>query len=374
MLDGVDSARVLVVDDARTTRRIASDQLERAGFHVDGAASGEEGLALIADEPPDLVLLDITMPGIDGLEVCRRLKANPATADIPVIFLSALDEVDQVVSGLEAGASDYIGKPFRPAELLARVRAHVRLKKLQEERARLYQQLEAELARAGQVQADMLAVTPPELPGFELAATCLPAREVGGDFYSFDAPAHDVLKLTIGDVMGKGMPAALLMATTRAALGAVARHYSPAATVDLAARSLDADLQRSGSFVTLFHAQLDVHARCLTYVDAGHGHVVLRRSDGRLHELHPRGLPIGIMPDETYEEGTVTMAPGDALVVYSDGLVEARPEINLDGPAIARSLDGLASAADMVSSLLGLASTTGPPPDDLTVVVLKCRA
>jgi serine phosphatase RsbU (regulator of sigma subunit) len=164
------------------------------------------------------------------------------------------------------------------------------------------------------------------------------------------------------------------MATTRAALGAVARHYSPAATVDLAARSLDADLQRSGSFVTLFHAQLDVRARCLTYVDAGHGHVVLRRSDGRLHELHPRGLPIGIMPDETYVEGTVTMAPGDALVVYSDGLVEARPEINLDGPAIARSLDGLASAADMVSSLLGLASTTGPPPDDLTVVVLKCRA
>ena len=374
MLDGVDSARVLVVDDARTTRRIASDQLERAGFQVDGAASGEEGLALIADEPPDLVLLDITMPGIDGLEVCRRLKANPATADIPVIFLSALDEVDQVVSGLEAGASDYIGKPFRPAELLARVRTHVRLKKLQEERARLYQQIEAELARAGQVQADMLAVTPPELPGFELAATCLPAREVGGDFYSFDAPAHDVLKLTIGDVMGKGMPAALLMATTRAALGAVARHYSPAATVDLAARSLDADLQRSGSFVTLFHAQLDVRARCLTYVDAGHGHVVFRRSDGRLHELHPRGLPIGIMPDETYQEGTVTMAPGDALVVYSDGLVEARPEINLDGPAIARSLDGLASAADMVSSLLGLASTTGPPPDDLTVVVLKCRA
>jgi phosphoserine phosphatase RsbU/P len=373
MLDGAGPSRVLIVDDARITRRIATDQLERAGFQVASAASGEEGLALVAAEPPDLVLLDITMPGIDGLEACRRLKADPATADIPVIFLSALDEVEQVVTGLEAGASDYISKPFRPAELLARVRAHVRLKKLQEERARLYQQVEAELARAGQVQADMLAVTPPALSGFELAAMCLPAREVGGDFYSFDASVDDVLKLTIGDVMGKGMPAALLMATTRAALGAVARQHPPAATVGLAARSLEADLQRSGSFVTLFHAQLEVPARRLTYVDAGHGHVVLRRSDGGLHELHPRGLPIGILPEETYQEGTLTMAPGDALVVYSDGLVEAHPEAMLDAAAIARGLDGAFSAPDMVSSLLALARTSGPPPDDLTVVVLKCR-
>src|SRR5690349_13584564 len=154
-LNELPAPRILIVADPRLYRRIATDQLKQAGFQVAEAASGEEGLEVAASVAPDLILLDMTMPGIDGIETCRRLKADAATRDVPVIFFSATGEVDQVVGGLDAGASDYVTKPFRPAELLARVRTHVRLKQLQDERLRLYRQLEAELARAGQVQAEL---------------------------------------------------------------------------------------------------------------------------------------------------------------------------------------------------------------------------
>lgn len=372
---------ILVVDDTRIYRRIAADLLGQVGFRVVEAACGEDGLAVATAEVPDLVLLDITMPGIDGIETCRRLKALPATADVPIIFCSALDDLDQVVTGLEAGASDYVTKPFRPAELLARIRTHVRLKLLQDEQTRLYRQLdekrrqlEAELARAGRVQAELLPRDAPLLPGFELAARCVPAREVGGDYYSWQEPAPGILTLTVADVMGKGMPAALLMATARAAVRAAARHQLPAPAVDLAATALEDDLERSGSFVTLFHAQLDVAARSLAYVDAGHGHAFVRRAGGRPQCLAAGGLPLGVLRGETYHQASITLGMGDALVVYSDGLVDARPDLTLDVQAIASHLADAGSAAEMVDRLVELADLSRPPPDDLTVVVLRCRA
>jgi diguanylate cyclase (GGDEF)-like protein len=130
---------ILVVDDMRLYRRIAREQLEREGYRVTEAASGEEALDLVRKDPPHLVLLDMFMPGIDGVETCRRLRHEHRTRDVPIIFLSAQDDVSQVVAGLEAGASDYVTKPFSPLELLARIRAHMRIKQLQDERAQLYQ-------------------------------------------------------------------------------------------------------------------------------------------------------------------------------------------------------------------------------------------
>jgi phosphoserine phosphatase RsbU/P len=138
------------------------------------------------------------------------------------------------------------------------------------------------------------------------------------------------------------------------------------------ARAIHPDLERLGSFVTLFHAQLDVRARRLVYVDAGHGHVLLRRAGGAVEKLAPGWVPLGIRSEGAYQEGTVSFEGGDALVLYSDGLVEARPDARLNVATIAGQLDGAASARDMVNRLVDLAGPAQRQRDDLTVLVLLC--
>jgi PAS domain S-box-containing protein len=244
--------------------------------------------------------------------------------------------------------------------------------RLREERRR---QLEEELQRAAQLQADLLPREAPAVPGFELAARCLPAREVGGDFFDWHEPVSGEVTLTLGDVMGKGLPAALLMATVRAAIEGVARRSPPAEAVEAVAAATERDLERAGAFVTLFHARANAATRCVEYADAGHGHDFVRRASGAVEGLPVRGLPLGVLPEQTYRGGTVQLAPGDALVVYSDGLVDARPDLDLTPVSISRALDGAASAVAIVERLVSLAEG-GPGnalPDDLTVVVLRCR-
>ena len=370
--------RFMVVDDDPISQRLVQARLRARGYEVDAVGSGEEALEKIEDFRPDLVFLDVSMPGIDGLEVLERMRGRGL--DLAVIMMTAFGTEEVAVEALRRGADDYLRKPFEQIEFQTVLDRTVRRLELGRQnevlRSQLDEkrrQLEAELARAGRVQAELLPSTAPEIEGFELAARCVPAREIGGDFYGWTESGENDLTLTLGDVMGKGMPAALLMATARAVLHALARQNPPGATMNLAARSLGGDLQRSGSFVTLFHAQLDAARRHVSYVDAGHGHVFVKRSDGRTEQLAERGLPLGILPEETYEEGSVGLGPGDVLVAYSDGLVEASPGKMLGTGDLARELDGATSAREMVERLVRMSTTAGPPPDDLTVMVLRCH-
>jgi CheY-like chemotaxis protein len=351
-------------------RAIAVNVLRSAGFRVDEAVDGEAGLVAAVGEPPDLILLDMTMPGIDGVETCRRLKAAPVTSDVPVIFVSANDETARVVEGFGSGASDYVTKPFRPEELLARVRAHVRLKLLQDERLRLYRLLEDELARAGRIQADLLPRDPLHVPGFDFAGHCIPARDVGGDFYDWYRRDDGDLTLTLGDVMGKGMPAALLMTAVRAALRAGGHHLGAAGVLDQVQGALGGDLDRTSSYVTLFHARIAPGTGLLTYVDAGHGHAFVRRADGTIDYPNVRSMPLGIPFQDHFAEGRMTLRPNDALVVYSDGVLEALPDVADDPSLLAAELVGANCATTMVQRLIQKAGPGMTGADDLTVAVV----
>jgi sigma-B regulation protein RsbU (phosphoserine phosphatase) len=409
--------RVLVVDDDPDINRLVRLRLAARGYEVDSAGNGEEALERLAARPADLMFLDVSMPRMGGLEVLEHLQAARAAArraeidgtegaresghgdgpapggaggapfelaptDLAVILMTAFGSEAVAIDALRRGADDYLRKPFDRQDFEGVLERTVSRLVLRRQNAALQQQLEAqrrelaaELARAGRVQADLLPATVPTVPGFDLAARCLPARAVGGDFYDWQTGAGG-LTVSMGDVMGKGMPAALLMATVRSALRTVALRHPPAVAIRLTAAAVASDLSRWGGFVTLFHAQLDAASRRLSFVDAGHGCVFVRRANGEVLSLPPRGLPLGIAglsPDGTdYEAGEVDLQPGDTLVVYSDGLLDADPDLRLDRDAIGASLDGRESAAEMVSRLVALPRLDGPPSDDLTVVVLRC--
>lgn len=242
---------------------------------------------------------------------------------------------------------------------------------LRESEMRHYQ-LQLELHYAAEIQAKLLPRSYPEIPGFELVARCLPAKQVGGDFYDWQEVSPTLFNVTLGDVMGKGMAAAMLMATARAALHAVTLYNGPGQALQLAEASLLPDLENSESFVTLFHGQLDAARKTLTFVDCGHGYVFLRRADGSVETLAPRGLPVGVQSGQVYQEGMVQFQKGDVLVLFSDGLIDANPQLELTNKILARNLAGLESAQEMVDRLVGLTGMPDPQPDDITVVVVRC--
>ena len=376
VLDPLDrSHRVLIVDDDEDMHRLLRSRLEARGHSVESVESGEQALLRLGEINPDLIFLDLAMSGLTGLDVLDIIRARGL--DIAIILTTAFGSEQVAVEALRRGADDYLRKPFDRTEFQAVLDRTLGRLELSRQNAVLQQQLDekgrqlaAELARAAEVQSELLPRDTPKLPGFELAARCLPAREVGGDFYDWQQ-LPGTLSLTVGDVMGKGMPAALLMATVRAVLRAVGSQHSPSSAVQFAAGALDRDLARSSAFVTLFHAQLDLTTGRLQYVDAGHGHVVFLRADGSVEELKPWGLPLGVLSEERYAEGTIEFGPGDLLVVYSDGLTDARPELR-DQKALADLLRQGGTASEITQMLADQATSAGGPlPDDLTIVALR---
>jgi PAS domain S-box-containing protein len=241
---------------------------------------------------------------------------------------------------------------------------------LRESEMRRYQ-LQVELVYAAEVQAKLLPRSYPQIPDFEVAAQCIPAKQVGGDFFDWMEVCPGVWSFTLGDVMGKGMAAAMLMATVRASLRSVA-HNRPEEALRLAEQALCIDLENSESFVTLFHAQLYGEAHRLTFVDCGHGYAFLRHRNGAVEELTPRGLPLGVPGQKIYQEGSIELEKGDILVIYSDGLIDARPELGLTDSILASHLNGTASAHEMVGRFIALTEQKGPQPDDITVLVVYC--
>ena len=367
---------VLVADDDEGIRNLLNHYLSGEGFKVETARSGREALARLHDAPPDIVLLDVAMPGADGLDVLAAVREQGL--DTAVILCPAYGSEQLVAEALRRGADDYLGKPFEPADLQAvfdRTTARLLLRRqnvLLRARIDEHQRLmEAELARAAQTVAELLPLDAPALDGFDLAGICLAAREVGGDFYDWQRLPSGGLTLTVGDVMGKGLSASLLMATTRGVVRALAPHHHPGDVVQRAAAALDHDLGRAGAFVTLFHAHVDVETGWIRYVDAGHGYVLLRRANGRVEDLKPWGLPIGVDPLERYVSGRVRMNPGDVLMIYSDGLTEARPDLFGDRDGVAAYAGRGDDAEGVVSALVNAVAEVKPLPDDLTVMVLR---
>jgi sigma-B regulation protein RsbU (phosphoserine phosphatase) len=317
---------ILIVDDTPANLRLLSQMLTQRGHRVRAVTSGPRALASIQMSLPNLILLDIKMPEMNGYEVCERLKADDQTRDVPVIFISALDELQDKVRAFAMGGVDYITKPFQVEEVVARVETHLTLRRLQEQLESANQRMARELALAGQMQASFLPSKLPSIPGWDLAVTLKPARATSGDFYDVHLTADGKLGLLIADVVDKGVGAALYMALSWALIRAYSAEYpaQPELVLSAVNRRILADTS-ADQFLSAFYGVVDPRTGTLTYCNAGHcPPYVLGRGNGNTPRSLPRtGMLLGVEPEEKWSRASIQLAPGDVLVLYTDGILDA---------------------------------------------------
>jgi len=326
---GSPKGNILIVDDAPANLRLLSQMLAEQGYHVRPVPDGPLALAAVQAELPDLILLDVRMPEMNGYEVCERLKADTETRDIPIIFISALDATQDKVRAFGAGGVDYVTKPFQVEEVLARIETHLALRSLQARLQEANGKMERELALAGEIQTSFLPRELPSIPGWQLSATLKPARQTSGDFYDFISLPNARLGFVVADVTDKGAGAALYMALSCTLIRTYALEYplQPELVLSAANRRILRDTSAS-QFVTVFYGTLDPATGTLHYCNAGHcpPYHIRAENGGDVRKLIRTGIPLGIFADKTWGQEVVQFDPGDALVLYTVGITEARSE------------------------------------------------
>jgi sigma-B regulation protein RsbU (phosphoserine phosphatase) len=328
------------------------------------------------------------MPKVDGYQVLTWIKDQPRLRDVPVIMISALNEMSSVIRCIELGAVDYLLKPFNPAMLKARLGATLEKKRLRDQVDAHLARLEAELNAARRLQLAMVPHSFPtpsaEFP-IDLCASMEPAREVGGDLYDFFVTEDGKLYFLVGDVSGKGMPAALFMARAKSLIRiATDLMRSPngasASPSDIIAR-VNRELCQDNSdlmFVTLFFAMLTPGSGAVEFCNAGHN--APYRLNGKAVEPieGAKGIILGVRPDAVYASGQLLLAPGEGIYVFTDGVTEAnnsteemfgetRLEAVLRAAAGAPSAEIVKSVAEAVRGFVG----TALPFDDITMLAIR---
>ena len=327
-------ASILVVDDTPANLQVLAGMLKDRGYRVRPVPSGKLALLAAGRDPPDLVLLDINMPDMNGYEVCEQLKADERLKGIPVIFISALTEPLDKVKAFAIGGVDYLTKPFQMEELHARVETHLKLRRLQIELEQYSRHLELareriqlDLKFARGVQHSLLPQRMPEIPGYEFFTYYESAFEIGGDYYDFIPLSGQRLAVLLGDVAGKGVMAALLMAKLSAdARFCMQTEADPAAAIT----KLNSLMNRSGiadQYATLVLAVLDPASHSVTLVNAGHpSPLIYRRATrtvGDATTIEMADLPLGVHDGVEYASFQVFLKPGDSILAFTDGVTDA---------------------------------------------------
>jgi len=314
---------ILIVDDTPVNIGVISGALKDS-YKTKIATNGEKALVLAcAEEKPDLILLDVMMPGMDGYEVCSRLKADPATNEIPVIFLTGQTSAEDETHGFEVGAVDYVHKPFSPAVVKARVRSHILLREARAQLASQLLALNTELETARQIQLAILPHSIPRLTDLDIAAQYLPMASVAGDFYDFIQIDDKHIGILIADVSGHGLPSALIASMLQVALtGQVAHAPEPGKVLVGLNRAFCGKF--TYNFVTAAYVYVDLENNLMRYAGAGHPPMLQwRSSTGKATQVLENGLVLGIMEEASYEAIEFLLEPGDRYVLCTDGILEA---------------------------------------------------
>lgn len=369
--------RVLVVDDSDLQRLILVPLLTRWGFQVSQAASGQDALALCVAEPPDLVLSDWMMPGMDGLAFCRAFRALPRDDYGYFILLTSKSGKEDVALGLDCGADDFLTKPVNPAELRARISAGTRIIDMQRqlsdknrlitstlaELQALYDALDTDLAEAKKLQQSLVRERSHDFGTAQVSLLLRSSGHVGGDLVGFYPAGETHAGLFALDVSGHGISSAMMtarlagymsssapehnIALTRSSDGALS-HLPPEQVVGSLNRLVLEEVQ-TDHYLTLFLADADLQTGRVVMVQAGHPNPMIQRRDGTLEILGAGGLPVGLFESALYQQFDCILAPGDRLIVLSDGVVEC--------PDLQDRLFGNEGASRMLEELRHMAGT-----------------
>jgi phosphoserine phosphatase RsbU/P len=313
--------RTLIADDQPHVVEALRLLLKNEGFQTEAAPSPAALLDKLQSGRYDVLLMDLnytrdTTSGEEGLDLLERIQAIDHT--LPVVAMTAWGTVDLAVEAMKRGVCDFVLKPWENTRLLRTLRNQIEKGRCRRNQLRLETE-ESEEARA--VGQALLPQRIPELPGFQIAAASQPLRTLSGDYFDVLEPAPHTLALSIADVTGKGVPAALLMSNVQATVRALAAE-SPAAL----AEKLNGSLVRNtspGKFVTFFHGRIDAAARTLTYANAGHCAPILLRASGEARRLDAGGAVLGVFPEWRFQQTEIALAAGDRLVLFTDGISEA---------------------------------------------------
>ena len=312
---------LLLVDDAPANIQIANSILTDS-YKIRIATNGAKALELASVTPlPDLILLDVMMPEMDGYEVCTRLKMSAETRDIPVIFLTGQTEIEDETKGFEVGAVDYIHKPLSPAIVRARVQTHLVLRGIRKQLALQLLTIQKELETAREIQLSILPEEIPKIGGLDIAARYIPMTSVAGDFYDFIVVDEKHLGILVADVSGHGMSAALIASMLKIALAAQQSHAADPAQLLLGLnQALCGKFQRH--YVTAAYLFLDMLKGTLRYAGAGHPPLLLwSRSEG-VRAVEENGLFLGKFPQAAYSFVELPLTAGDWALLYTDGIPE----------------------------------------------------
>ncbi|MHC4414911.1 MAG: PP2C family protein-serine/threonine phosphatase [Planctomycetota bacterium] len=351
---------LLVVDDNEMNRDMLSRRLGRRGHTVATAEDGRKALEMIGEQPFDVVLLDIMMPGIDGIEVLKTVRQKHAAGDLPIIMATAKDESDDIVAALKLGANDYVTKPLDFQVVLARVQTQLSLKRAKEALTTAHARMKRDLEAAAKVQQALLPVTAPKTERARFAWEYRPCDELAGDSVNVFEIDDRHVGIYVLDVSGHGVPAALLSVSVTHSLaqrdsqssiitepgdGGSGLLIVEPARVAGRLNQLFPMAANANRYFTLVYGVLDTESGLFRFVAAGHPGPIVVRDDGSVEALDVSSFPIGIVKEGEFEEASVQLRPGDRLFLHSDGVNEER---NPEG-----EMFGRARARDLVASLRG---------------------
>lgn len=384
--------KILIVDDEPFNVDYLEQELDELDYATVSASNGQEALEKVASEFPDLVLLDIMMPVMDGFEVLTRLKANPGTRDIPVIVISANSDLKSVVRGIQLGAEDYLPKPFEPALLKARISSSLEKKHLRDIEQLYLKSLERELDIGREIQQGFLPSELPKVDGWEIAAYLKAAREVAGDFYdAFLLPDGNLL-FVIGDVCDKGVGAALFMTLFRSLIRATATSDLSCNGKDMAGltpaerlchiisftNNYIADTHAEASmFATIFIGILDPQNSTLTYMNCGHESPLWVKGDGSITLLLRTGPAVGVISGAKFVHREIAFEKNNLLLTFTDGIPDATnvENVNFGKERLVEIIgsSALASGAllQKIEELLQQFTGAASQFDDITLLAIK---